>query len=220
MFDLPHLGELLIMVLPKLLIGFLLLNVYIHLSGKGFLAPTSAIDQIGNVALGAIIGGTLFDSDESVWGLITVISVWGGMLLLLRYIVNRNMTLKTVVDGEAVRLMKNGHILNYNFTKTSLSIRDFAMLLRQRGYANLNELKSVWFEYNGQLTVVKKGDDTIAVILVENGVINNTNLDHDEAWLMEKLKEEKVELENIFYAEWHDGKLWIYPFEKEPEDAA
>lgn len=159
MFDTVYFGQLAMNVLPKLLAGFLMMLVYIHLSGKGSMAPISAIDQVGNVALGAIIGGTLFNSGETLFGLIAVIGFWGGMLLLLRFFVNRHMSLKNVVDGEAICLMRGGRILTYNFDKAGLSVRDFMMLLHQRGYSNLNELKNVWLEYNGQLTVVKKGDE-------------------------------------------------------------
>ncbi len=223
MFDTVYFGQLVMNVLPKLLAGFLMMLVYIHLSGKGSMAPISAIDQVGNVALGAIIGGTLFNSDETLFGLIAVIGFWGGMLLLLRFFVNRHMSLKNVVDGEAICLMRGGRILTCNFDKAGLSVRDFMMLLHQRGYSNLNELKNVWLEYNGQLTVVKKGDEATAVIVIESGEPNRKSLERlerDEAWLEEELSRQNTEMKDVFCAEWHDGKLWIYPFEKEPEKEA
>lgn len=223
MFDTVYFGQLAMNVLPKLLAGFLMMLVYIHLSGKGSMAPISAIDQVGNVALGAIIGGTLFNSGETLFGLIAVIGFWGGMLLLLRFFVNRHMSLKNVVDGEAICLMRGGRILTYNFDKAGLSVRDFMMLLHQRGYSNLNELKNVWLEYNGQLTVVKKGDEATAVIVIESGEPNRKGLERlerDEAWLEEELSRCKTDMKDVFCAEWHDGKLWIYPFEKEPEKEA
>mgnify|MGYP006946971997 CR=1 FL=1 len=83
MFDFANLGDIVLYVLPKLLAGFLMMLVYIHLSGKGALAPVSAIDQVGNVALGAIIGGTLFNKGETVLGLVAVVGFWAGLLLLL-----------------------------------------------------------------------------------------------------------------------------------------
>lgn len=223
MLDVAYLAQIVFGVLPKLLVGFLVMIAYIHLSGKGALAPISAIDQVGNVALGAIIGGTLFNTSETISGVIIVAGFWGGMLLLLRYVVNRFMKLKDVVDGEAVRLMKDGHILSGNFGKAGLSIRDFNMLLRQRGHCNLDSVESVWLEYNGQLTVVKKGDESTAVVLIENGSVNERNLERvgrNEDWLLKQIEGQRAELKDVFCAEWHSGKLWIYPFDKEPDDVA
>lgn len=223
MFDLPYLAQIAFGVLPKLLVGFLVMICYIHLSGKGALAPISAIDQVGNVALGAIIGGTLFNTSETIFGVIVVAGFWGGMLLLLRYVVNRYMKLKDMVDGEAVRLMKDGHLLCANFGKAGLSIRDFNMLIRQRGHCNLDSIESVWLEYNGQLTIVKKGDESTAITLIENGTINDKSLqriNRNEDWLLKQLEKHHTRLEDIFCGEWHDGKLWLYPINKDDDEAA
>lgn len=222
MFDLAYFNEIAVHVLPKLLAGFLMMLVYIHLSGKGALAPISAIDQVGNVALGAIIGGTLFNMNESVFGLIAVVGFWAGLLLLLRYFTNRHMSMKNLVDGESIRLMQNGRVVTSNFGRAGLSVRDFIMLLHQRGYRNLDELSNVWYEYNGQLTVVKKGDESTATVVIESGEINRHNLeriDRSEAWLQKELKKRKVDLGQVFCAEWHDGRLWLYPFEETPGEA-
>ena len=59
--DMKRTNELtntLIRLLLILSAAFLIMMIYIHLSGKGSLAPISTIDQVGNVVLGAIIGGT------------------------------------------------------------------------------------------------------------------------------------------------------------------
>ncbi len=216
MFDSAYFSQTVTFVLPKLVAGFLMMIAYIHLSGKGSFAPISAIDRVGNVALGAIIGGTLFNTNETVPGLIAVTGFWSGMLLLLRYFVNRHIKLKDMIDGDAIQLMKDGQILSANFEQARLSIRDFVMLLHQRGYSNLNELKNAWLEYDGQLTVIKKGEESTATVVIENGEPNRKNLarlDRDEAWLQAELDRQGVSLKNIFCAEWHGGKLWIYPFE-------
>ena len=133
------------------------------------------------------------------------------------------MAVKTVIDGDSIRLMKDGKIVTSNFDKAGLSVRDFLMLLHQRGYRNLDELRNVWFEYNGQMTVVRKGDEATATALVESGEVNEKNLerlDRSREWLDEELKKHRAKLEDIFCAEWHDGRLWIYPVEREPDETA
>ena len=50
----------------KMTIGFICLIIIINLSGKGQLAPLSAMDQVGNYVLGGIIGGVIYNPDITV----------------------------------------------------------------------------------------------------------------------------------------------------------
>ncbi len=44
-------------IILKLIVGFLFITFLINFTGKGNLAPTSALDQMQNYVLGGIIGG-------------------------------------------------------------------------------------------------------------------------------------------------------------------
>ena len=205
-------------IIFKMLVAFCILLVYINLSGKGSLAPISAIDQVGNVVLGAIIGGPLYNPSISFLLLVIAATFWAGLLLLVRYITFQRTFAKDFVDGTSVRLMQNGILLTQNFRKARLSIRDFIMLLHQRGYISLEILSDVWFEYNGQMTVVKKGDPAMAVVVIENSVVNTDNLKilgYDEDWLENELNRLGEKLDDVFLAEVHDQKLWVYPDNKD-----
>ena len=171
--------------------------------------------------LGAIIGGTIYNPEVGIIRLITIASLWAALLLLVRYFSNRHRKMKDVVDGKSIPLMRLGKLMNDNFTKAGLSVRDFIMLLHQRGYTCLNELNDVWYEYNGQLTVVRKGEEPMATVVIENGEIVSDNLerlDFSEKWLEDQLKKQKTELPDVFCAEWHTGKLWIYPVTRTPQE--
>lgn len=205
-------------IILKMLVAFCILLVYINLSGKGSLAPISAIDQVGNVVLGAIIGGPLYNPSISFLLLVIAATFWAGLLLLVRYLTFQRTFAKDFVDGTSIRLMQNGILLTQNFRKARLSIRDFIMLLHQRGYTSLEILSDVWFEYNGQMTVVKKGEPAMAIVVIENSVVNADNLKilgYDEAWLESELARLGQKLDDVFLAEVHDQKLWVYPDNKD-----
>ena len=53
-------------VFLKLLLGLLAIVLVINKSGKGNLAPTSAIDQVQNYVLGGIIGGIIYSPAISI----------------------------------------------------------------------------------------------------------------------------------------------------------
>ena len=201
----------------------IIIIIYIHLSGKGSLAPISALDQVGNMVLGAIIGGPLYNSNINVWILIVTSGAWAGLLLLARYLAFKLGLVKNAVDGHSIQLLKDGKIVTSKFGEARLSVRDFAMLLRQRGYPNINELANVWFDYNGQITAAKKKGTPIAVTLVEDSNINEKNVNdigYNKSWLLETLAMEGYRLDEVFFAEWHDNKVWIYPYEKDDNSTA
>ena len=92
--------DIFIQIVPKLVAAFLIMMIYIHLSGKGSLAPISTIDQVGNVVLGAIIGGTIYNPEVGIIRLITIASLWAALLLLVRYFSNRHRKMKDVVERQ------------------------------------------------------------------------------------------------------------------------
>lgn len=199
----------------KMLAAFMVVLVYINLSGKGSLAPISALDQVGNIVLGAIIGGPLYNPAVSVLMVVAVASIWAGLLLLVRFLSFRLGIVKNVLDGRSVRLVENGRVLSENFAPARLTVRDFIMLLHQRGYTNISELQNVWFEYNGQMTVVKKGEKSMAVVVIDDGRVDEDNLEllgFDESWLERELDKNNIKRQDVFLGEWYSGKLWLYPY--------
>lgn len=202
----------------KMLAAFLVVVGYIHLSGKGSLAPISALDQVGNFVFGALTGGAIYNPSISVLLLVAVSTLWAAMLLFVRFLSFRRGQVKNMVDGRSIPLMRDGVVLSENFGHAKLTVRDFIMLLHQRGYNNLSGLKNVWFEYNGQLTVVKKGEPEMALVLMEGGQAEEENLKsfgRDKDWLLGEISRQGSKPEDVFLAEWHDGKLWLYPYSED-----
>ncbi|WP_267373236.1 YetF domain-containing protein [Snodgrassella sp. B3882] len=68
------------------------------------------------------------------------------------------------------------------------------------------------------MTVVKKGEPAMAIVVIENSVVNTDNLKilgYDEAWLESELARLGQKLDDVFLAEVHDQKLWVYPDNKD-----
>jgi len=138
------------------------------------------------------------------------------ILLLIRFLRARSDGFKNLIDGKRLQLVKDGVVLTENFKKANLSISNMEILLHRDGLNGLYQVKNIWFEPNGQLTIDKKGDANKSVILIDNGNINTQglkDLGKNEDWLLAVLKEETdKEPKDIFCAEWVKDKLWAYPF--------
>jgi len=195
----------------KLVIGFICLIVLINLSGKGQLAPLSASDQIGNYVLGGIIGGVIYNPSITVLQFIIVILIWSLLLFITRFLKNHNVEAKRIIDGEPIRLMQNGEMLMDNFKQVNLSARDFATLLRMQNVHKISEVSEAQLEPNGQLTVAKKGEKILSLMIIEDGQVNESNLEtieKDPAWLDSQLQKEKIEkISDVFCAEWAGDHL-------------
>ncbi|MCX8659643.1 DUF421 domain-containing protein [Gilliamella sp. B2772] len=203
---------------PKFLIALIILLIYVKLSGKSQIAPMSQLDQVGSMVIGALVGGTLLNANVSAWEAAGAVAIWAGLLILVRFIKSKNSKLRDAIDGEPIQLVKNGNLISENFKKANLPVRDFETLINIQGICAFSELKQVWYELNGSLTIIKKGDKDIAVLLIENGAISQDNLEQlhkSETWLKNEIKKQGYkDIDQVFCAEWFDGKLLVYPYDE------
>jgi uncharacterized membrane protein YcaP (DUF421 family) len=202
---------------PKFLLALVILLIYVKLSGKSQIAPMSQLDQVGSMVIGALVGGALLSPTVSPWEAAGLVAIWAGLLVLIRFIKSKNSRLRDAIDGEPIQLVKNGHLITDNFVKANLPVRDFETLVNIQGIASFDELKEVWYELNGSLTIIKQGDKDIALLIIENGGISHDNLEQlkkDEDWVKREISRQGYEkIEDIFCAEWFDNKLIIYPYD-------
>lgn len=208
----------LLQMIPKFLLALIILLGYVKLSGKSQIAPMSQLDQVGSMVIGALVGGALLSPSVSAWEASGLVIIWAGLLILIRYVKSKNSRLRDAIDGKPIQLVKNGKLLSDNFVKANLPVRDFETLVNVQGICSFEELKQVWYELNGSLTIIKKGDKNIATLVIENGAINQDNLEllkKSEKWVKEQIEEQGYhELQEIFCAEWFDDKFVIYPYDE------
>ncbi|NUF26840.1 DUF421 domain-containing protein [Gilliamella sp. ESL0254] len=202
---------------PKFLLAIFILLIYVKLSGKSQIAPMSQLDQVGSMVIGALVGGALLSPTVSPWEASGLVAIWAGLLVLIRFIKSKNSRLRDTIDGKPIQLVKNGNLITDNFIKANLPVRDFETLVNIQGIPSFGDLKEVWYELNGSLTLIKKGDKDIAVLIIENGAISQDNLkqlNKDEDWVKREITKQGYEkIEDIFCAEWFDNKLIIYPYD-------
>ncbi|MFQ1005513.1 DUF421 domain-containing protein [Gilliamella sp. CG22] len=214
----------LLQMAPKFLLALIILLIYVKLSGKSQIAPMSQLDQVGSMVIGALVGGALLSPTVSAWEAAGLVAIWAALLILIRFIKSKNSRLRDAIDGEAIQLVKNGKLLTDNFAKANLPVRDFETLVNIQGISSFSQLKQVWYELNGSLTIIKKGEKDIAELIIENGCISQDNLEQlkkDEDWLMQEIHKQGYEkVEDIFCAEWFDNKLIIYPYNKTEDKSA
>ena len=204
-------------ILIKLALGLFSLVFVINVTGKGNLAPNSAIDQIQNYVLGGIIGGVIYNSAISILQYAVILIMWTILVLTLKWLNNNVYFVKRLIDGKPTLLIKNGKIDPEACRSVGLSAADVALKLRSQGIFQMKQVKRAVQEQNGQLIVVQMGDENPKYPVVTDGVIQVEILEtigRSEEWLLDNLsKQGHDNVANIFIAEYDKGAVTVVTYE-------
>ena len=204
-------------ILIKLVLGLFSLVFVINVTGKGNLAPNSAIDQIQNYVLGGIIGGVIYNSSISILQYAVILIMWTILVLTLKWLNNNVHFVKRLIDGKPTLLIKNGKIDPEACRSVGLSAADVALKLRSQGIFQMKQVKRAMQEQNGQLIVVQMGDENPKYPVVTDGVIQIEILEtigRSEEWLLDNLSKQGYDnVANIFIAEYDKGVVSVVTYE-------
>lgn len=200
----------------KLALGLLTIILQINLSGKSNLAPISALDQVQNYVLGAIVGGMIYSTSVTVLQYILVLLIWTLLVLVLRFLTHHNRYVKRLIDGQPQLLIKNGQLLVSTALKNGMSANDLMFRLRTEGITDIRYVKRAVLEQNGQLTITQVGDDAVNYPIIVDGQVNLDALEtsnHDEAWLLTQLQAQHYTVSDIYLATYTNKQLLLFPYQ-------
>ena len=202
-----------LLVAIKLLIGFFVMVIIINISGKGNLAPSSASDQIVNYVLGGIIGGVIYNNSVKIPDFIAILCIWCALVLALKWIKKNSVKAKQLIDGKPLIIIDQGKIDIENCRKAGLSAHDVAFKLRTNGIYSTNLVKRAVVEQNGQLIIIKAGEENPKFPIITDGQLQYDILEvigKDEPWISEEIKKQGVDnYSDIFLGEYVDNSLII-----------
>ncbi len=200
----------------KLAIGLLSLVMVINLTGKGNLAPSSAVDQVQNFVLGGIIGGMIYNESISILQYITILMIWFCLVLSLRWLKTNLHFFKKYVDGEPVTIIRRGEIDVEACRKAGLTAHDIMFKLRNNNIFSIREVKQAVLEQNGQLLVVQSGEENPRYPLITDGMVQENTLEaigKTQDWLEERLRKMGFgEISNVFLAEYVSGEIHVVSY--------
>lgn len=202
----------------KLALGILTLIIQINLFGKTNLAPTTALDQLQNYVLGAIIGGIIYNPSITVLQFFLVLIVWTLVVFILKFSRDHNSWVRGIVDGKPVQVIKNGQVLVANCMKAGISANELMFKLRSRGIYSVEKVKNCIFEQNGQLTIIENDEANIRFPIISDGQVNEDVLElihKSEAWLEQEVKAAGYNgINDVFLGEYINGQLRLTGYSK------
>ena len=200
----------------KLALGLVSLVFVINVTGKGNLAPSSAVDQIQNFVLGGIIGGVIYNSSITFLQYAIILIIWTILILSLKWLNANVYFIKHLIDGKPTIIIKNGKLDPEACRSKGLSASDVALKLRSQGIFQLKEVKRAVIEQNGQLIIVRMGDENPKYPIITDGVIQQNILDvidKTEDWVTEQLAAQGIQdVSEVFLAEYNSGQLMVVKY--------
>jgi hypothetical protein len=203
-------------VFLKLLLGLLALALIINKSGKGNLAPTSAMDQVQNYVLGGIIGGVIYSPSVSIFQFAVVLFIWAFLIIGLRQLKTKNHAFRRFIDGAPVIVINRGKINIEACKKAKITAHELAFKLRREGVYYIREVKRAVLEQNGELIIVLAGEENPKYPIITDGIIQKSvleDVDKTEEWLLEQLQKAGYNSPaEVFLAEYENGSIKVIPY--------
>jgi uncharacterized membrane protein YcaP (DUF421 family) len=202
------------MITLKLISAFGVVLVFLKVFGmKHQLKQMTSLDLILNFILSAILSGFILNEDLTPIGFFIVMVIYIALVYIIDTITRKTAWGRRIFIGIPRVIIEDGKMNEDVIDKMNLSVHDIAAALRDQHIHSLAEVKMAQIEPGGTLTIVKKGDQTYPVILIDNGVLDVDALESirkTEKWLMKRLLEKKIkEIRNVFFAAWHKGRLEV-----------
>ncbi|ATZ11912.1 DUF421 domain-containing protein [Erwinia amylovora] len=199
-------------VLTKFIIGFVVVISHLNFSGKTQLSQMTPVDFIGNFVLGGIIGGVIYSDAIPMHQYILVLLIGVSLISLLNWVSKHIWFFRSFTIGEPIPIIKNGKFLMDNILKrkNKIDILNVASQLHSQGVHSFQEIRYAQIEPSGSLSVVCEGGKMPSIILMKDGTPRFSELngiEKDEDWLNSKLERIAVKRDDVFIAEFWDGKL-------------
>lgn len=200
----------------KFLLGLLAMVTIINMTGKGNLAPTSAMEQIMNYVLGGIIGGVIYSRDVRIWQFAIVLLIWFVLVYGMRRLKSRSHLLQHLLDGTPTVVIVNGQVDVEACKRAKITAHELTLKLRLHNVFNIRKIKRAVVEQNGQLLLVMAGEENLKYPLLTDGTAQINVLeaiDKDEKWLREELaKQGYDDLSKLFLVDYLGGQLVVTPY--------
>ena len=218
-----------ISVIIKGFMSLIFLFFVIKLLGKKQVSQLNIFDYVIGISLGNLAAEMTINSDISIINGFLAMTIYGSCSLFVSFITNKSIIARRLISGVPVVLIENGRISKEQLKKVKLDVNDLLQDAREDGIFDISKVEYAIMEVSGKVTFllkseeepvtnkdmnIKKNKESLTANLVMDGSIMINNLraiGKDTKWLMEKIKERNMKLENIFLLVYNnEGKITIY----------
>ncbi|MCI6932551.1 MAG: DUF421 domain-containing protein [Tenericutes bacterium] len=206
--------ELLTTVLRTLFFYFFVTFAY-RIMGKREVGQLGIVDLIVSILIAELVAISIENVDKSIMLTIAPISLLVVIEVALAYLSTKSRWFRQVFTSKPSVIINHG-VINYKeMIKQRYSLDDLLVSLRQASIKSIEDVEYAFLESNGKLSIFKynlfKIDSAYPAPIIVDGVIQeNTlkNIRKNKIWIKLYLRNQNINLEDIFYAFYKNGKIY------------
>ncbi len=204
-----------LIVLERTILFYVIITLLYRFMGKREVGQLGIVDLIVSILIAELAAMSIDNRDENIFLSIIPIIVLVAIQIGMSYISLKNAKVRDAFDGTPSVMINRGIVNFKEMVRQRYNIDDLLTQLREQGIRSIEEVDYAILESSGKLSVFTKhngrfGDYPLPLIL--DGVIQPetlTQIKKTENWINQTLKDEHVELENVFYAFYKDKSLYV-----------
>ena len=216
-------------IIIKGFMSLLFLFLIIKMLGKKQVSQLNVFDYVIGISLGNLAAEMTINSDISIINGFLAMAIYGSCSLFVSFITNKSILARRLISGVPIVLIEDGKISKKQLKKVKIDINDLLQDAREDGIFDISKVEYAIMEVSGKVTFllksehepltsgdmnIKVNNERLTANLVMDGNIMENNLKaigKDTKWLMNKIKENNKNLEDIFLLIYNnEGKIIIY----------
>ena len=198
------------LILKTIFMYFFIILVY-RIMGKKEVGELSIVDLIVSILIAELVALSIEGKNESILISVVPILVLVIIQILISYLTLKSEKLRDLIDGKPTIIIKDGKLNFTEMSKLRYSLDDLLTQLRLQGVKSIDKVKYAVLENNGNLSVFNDNSD-YPLPLILDGVIDYKVLKEikkDYNWIINILKKKNLNLDEVFYAFYTEGKTFI-----------
>lgn len=198
------------LVFKTIFMYFFIIFVY-RLMGKKEVGQLSIVDLIVSILIAELIALSIQSNKQSIFVSVVPILVLVGVQIFISFITLKSNKIRNIIDGKPIIIIKNGKLNFTEMSKLRYSLDDLLTQLRLQGIKSIDKVKYAVLENNGQLSIFNEDTD-YPLPLILDGIIDYEVLKEigkDYNWMISILKKKNIEIDDVFYAFYTNGKTFI-----------
>lgn len=198
------------LIFKTIVLYFYIILCY-RMMGKKEVGKLSIIDLIVSILIAEIAAMCIEEESRSIWMSIIPILVLVIVQIILSYLTLKSPKVRHLIDGSPKIIINKGIINFKQMQKLRYSLDDLVSQLREQSIKNICDVNYAILENNGKLSVFKDNNIYPMPIILDGKIDFDSlkNMRKDISWVNKILDNNKVKLEDVFYAFYTNDKTYI-----------
>jgi uncharacterized membrane protein YcaP (DUF421 family) len=140
----------------RAIIVYIVILVFVRLSGKRTLGQFTAFDTLLLILIGTAVQNSLIGDDVSLAGGLILAATLITLNFIVAWITARSSAVSRVVEGVPVLVARDGQVYTSVLRRENVSEEDFEEAMRRSGCRSREDVEMALLETNGRIAVINK----------------------------------------------------------------